>query len=87
MRFKKDIELGRFNAIYRAYPLLDSNNNCLWPGKYSTQMDIKKLKQTAIDEATWMREYMLTIIATEGQIIRPEWISFYSPNSNSHEYT
>jgi len=86
MRLKKDINEERLNGIYRSYPLLDANNICQWPGKYPTPVDIENERKRIGNKEAWMREMMLIITPSNGQIIPYKWINFYTPNSNSNEY-
>jgi predicted phage terminase large subunit-like protein len=79
-RLQKKIEGGEMKHIkttYREYPIVDNKGNPLWPGKYPTQEDIEAEKEKTMNEVAWYREYMLQIISTDEQIIKPEWIKFY----------
>lgn len=73
---------------YREYPLLDDNNECLWPSKFPTVDDINKVKNSVFDEPAWYREYLLRIISDASRIIYPEWIQYYEdlPITNCKEY-
>lgn len=48
-------------GIFRAYPILDTKDKCLWPQKYSKKSDITELSRKFSDEA-WKREYLLKIV-------------------------
>ncbi len=74
---KQEIEEGTRRGIYREYPLLDIDGECLWPGKYSTPEAIETEKQRVGDEAAWQREYLLRIVSTSERVIHPEWIRYY----------
>lgn len=47
-------------------------------GKYPTPDDIEAERQKTMSETAWYREYLLKIISTEEQVVRPEWIQFYN---------
>ncbi len=77
MRIKEEISQEKTEGTFKEYPLLDKNNNCLWPGKYKTEEDIAKEKLKIASEISWQREYLLRIIPNDDQVIYPEWIQFY----------
>jgi predicted phage terminase large subunit-like protein len=70
-------EMNRVRSAYREYPIVDAKGNALWPGKYPTPEDIEEEREKTMDEVAWQREYMLKIIATDEQIVRPEFIKLY----------
>lgn len=79
-RLQKRIENGemqRVRSAYREYPITDAKGIPLWPGKYPTPEDLEDEREKTLDEVAWQREYMLKIIATDEQIIRPEFVHFY----------
>lgn len=77
MRIKDEIEQNRTKGVFLQYPLLDRNDNCLWPGKYPTSESIEEEKMKVASEVSWQREYLLRIIPTDDQVIYPEWLHFY----------
>lgn len=80
-RLQKKIEskeMTHLYAVYREYPIIDDQGNALWPGKYPTPEDIEMERQKTMNDTAWYREYLLKIISTEEQIVKPEWIQFYS---------
>lgn len=77
MRLKAKFENNPESGIYQEYPFLDSDGNSLWPGKFATLEDIEKEKSKILSESAWQREYLLKIIGTDEQIIRPEWVQYY----------
>lgn len=77
MRIKDELLGGKAKGIFKAYPLLDKNDVCLWPGKYPTQKDIEEEKLNVASEIAWQREYLLRIIPSDDQVIYPEWIQYY----------
>ncbi len=77
MRIKDEIAQGRTQGVFKQYPLLDENDNCLWPGKYPTLKEIEEEKLKIASEISWQREYLLRIIPSDDQVIYPEWIQYY----------
>lgn len=70
-------EMKHVRSAYREYPIVDEKGDPLWPGKYPTKEAIEEEREKTMDEVAWQREFMLKIISTEEQIIKPEWITFY----------
>jgi predicted phage terminase large subunit-like protein len=77
MRLSKRIRRKEFDGVFRAYPLLDDEDHCLWPGKYPNKESIIAEKRRIGKEPSWQREYMLKIITDTDRIIQPEWIQHY----------
>lgn len=77
MRLRKNIEEGKLSGIFREYPLVDSNENVAWPGKFPTQEKIDELRRTIGNESAWQREYLLRIIADDEQVVQKGWLKFY----------
>jgi predicted phage terminase large subunit-like protein len=79
-RLEKKIESGqmkRMNGIYREYPIVDGKGNALWPGKYPTPESIEEEREKTMNDIAWHREYLLKIISSDEQIVKPEWIKLY----------
>ncbi|MFA6145938.1 MAG: phage terminase large subunit [Patescibacteria group bacterium] len=76
-RLEKNIQEEKMAGVYRAYPLLDEQGNPTWPGKFPNQQAIENEKARGITDIAWHREYLLKIIAQEGQVVYPEWIKNY----------
>lgn len=79
-RLQKKIEnkeMERMNAVYKEYPIIDSQGNPLWLGKYPTIEDVEYEKEKVMNDVAWHREYLLKIISTDEQVVKPEWIQFY----------
>jgi len=91
MRLKQDIDENRTDGIFRFYPLVNENNQVLWPGKYPTEKDIEEEKRKIGNEIAWQREFLLKIIPEDDQVIRREWICYYeelpSINQDDYQYT
>lgn len=64
-------------AIYRAYPLLDGDDRCLWPEKYPDAEAIVAERARVGDEGAWHREYLLRILSDAERVIHPEWLQYY----------
>ena len=84
MRLRKCIKNKTLDGVFRAYPLVDDNNRILWPGKFPDMRAVETLKKTVGNEASWQREFMLRIIVTQEQVIRPEWIQTYEKLPDIH---
>jgi len=78
MRLKKDIEDKRMSGIYREYPLVDGNGNCLWPGKFPDQKAIDSAKSRVGSDQAWSREFLLTILPDSDRVIQRSWIKTYN---------
>ncbi len=77
MRLRKQIQDKQLDADYRAYPFFDGQGKAAWPGKFPDQASINAERRKINDEATWQREYMLTIIPDADRVIQKEWIQYY----------
>lgn len=77
MRLKQDLDEGKIEGTFKAYPLLNEKNQVLWPGKYSTPEELEKEKRKSGNEVAWQREYLLKIVPNEGQVIFRDWIQYY----------
>lgn len=78
MRLRKNIEEGKMDGIFKEYPLVDKNNNILWPGKFPDMASIEEQKRKVGNEISWQREYMLRIVSDAGRVVHPEWLKYYS---------
>ncbi|MEK9159308.1 MAG: phage terminase large subunit [Patescibacteria group bacterium] len=78
MRLKGRIQRKEFNGEFRAYPLLDDKENCLWPAKFPSEESILNEKKRIGKESSWQREYMLNIVTNTDRIIFPKWIHYYT---------
>ncbi|MCC7004736.1 hypothetical protein IT397_02355 [Candidatus Nomurabacteria bacterium] len=79
-RLEKKIENGEMkimNGIYREYPIMDSKGKALWIGKYPTPESIEEEREKTMNDIAWHREYLLKIISSDEQIVKPEWIKLY----------
>ncbi|MBP7898914.1 hypothetical protein KAZ92_03140 [Candidatus Gracilibacteria bacterium] len=79
-RLEKKIENGEMkmmNGIYREYPIVDTKGKPLWAGKYPTPESIEEEREKTMNDIAWHREYLLKIISSDEQIVKPEWIKLY----------
>lgn len=76
-RLQREIVSGTAQGVYKEYPLVNSEGQCLWPGKYPTARAIELERQRIGSEAAWQREYMLRIIPDLERLIHPSWIRYY----------
>lgn len=77
MRIKAEIKDNKTHGVFKQYPLLDNEENCLWPGKYPSAVEIEEEKMNIASEVSWQREYLLRIIPSDDQVIYPEWFQYY----------
>lgn len=76
MRMKNEIENGKRSGKFLRYPLLNEEWICIWPERYS-EKDIIDLRLSIGSEIAWRTEYLLEEAGFEGQVIKPEWISWF----------
>lgn len=90
MRMKDKTSLNEVAGIYREYPLLHENGDCLWPGKYPDQSALEGEKKRVGSESAWQREYLLNIVTDLDRVIFSEWIKYYDelpdPALKGNEY-
>ncbi len=77
MRLKAKIEAKEIRGIFRWYPLIDEDGQCLWPGKFDNEEKIEDLRKSVANELAWQQEYLLRIVSDATRVIFPEWIQFY----------
>lgn len=58
------------------YPLVNDNDELMWPALFPTQKKIDDIREEMGDTA-WLREMLLKVVAEEGQEIKPEDIHYY----------
>jgi phage terminase large subunit-like protein len=78
MRLKQNIQENKMEGIFKVYPLINEDNQILWPGKFNSMADIEKLKQSTGNDIAWQREYLLRIVSDTGRVVHPEWIHYYN---------
>ncbi len=87
-RLQNLIETGKTEGVYREFPIIDENGNPAWPGKFPNMESIEELRAKVMNDVSWNREFLLRIISTDEQIIKPEWIQHYDklPIKTYHTY-
>lgn len=78
MRIKDGFDSGDADGVYKAYPLLDENGDCIWSGKYPDQKSVDREMRKINNPISWNREYLLKILPTSEQVVHREWIQTYS---------
>jgi len=77
MRLKNLMESGKLTGTFSAYPLIDDNNQILWPGKFPNMEAVEKLRASIASDTAWYREFLLKIISDEDRLVHPDWIQYY----------
>jgi predicted phage terminase large subunit-like protein len=77
MRLKESIENSELSGFFKKYPFLDESGICLWPGKFPDIQSIDAERKKVGNYNAWMREYMLSIIPEDDQVVLMEWIQRY----------
>jgi predicted phage terminase large subunit-like protein len=87
MRIKGEVESEQTSGVFKMYPLIDNNKQCIWKGKYPDEKALADEKKKVSNENAWQREYLLRIIPADDQVIYPEWIKYYDelPQGISYE--
>lgn len=87
-RLQQRIQDGKMSGIYREYPVVDAEDNLLWPGKYPDEAALKAEEERTGDPVAWKREFLLQIVPPGDQIIRQDWIQFYDemPSKVGYKY-
>ncbi len=87
-RLEQRIVAGEVKGIYREYPIIDKNDVPLWPGKYPTFEHVEEERRKTANPIAWAREFLLKILSTDEQLIKPEWIRYYDdmPPDNHVRY-
>lgn len=62
----------------REYPLITKGGHgkVTWKGKYPDKKSLES-QRAKVGESSWMREYLLKVIPSEGQEVQEEWIHYY----------
>ncbi|OFX81531.1 MAG: hypothetical protein A2X20_06185 [Bacteroidetes bacterium GWE2_40_15] len=85
MRIRKKIEAGEIDGIFKSFPIVDEDGQCLWPSKFDSKEKIESLRRKVMNESAWRQEYLLIPASEETAVICPEWIKTYKdlPKWNS----
>jgi len=78
VRFQNLIKKGAVNGKSLTVPIVDGNNNITWPGMFPTMEELEKYKASFGSEIAWQREFMLNPIDSEYQIVKKDWLQYYS---------
>lgn len=76
-RLEARINDRQMRGVFRMYPILNDNDESLWPGLYANRQEILDKKQSIGNEIAWQREFMLQIIPDEDQVVHRDWIQYY----------
>lgn len=85
MRLSKAIEEKKIDAVFKAYPLIDSRERIIWPGKYPTMEAVEAHKRQMTNDRDWQRELLLRLIPDAGQIVHSDHIHYYDQLPNDKE--
>lgn len=77
VRLREKIENNEVSGVFKAYPLINSHGECLWPEKFPDEVSLEALRKEVMSKQAWEREYLLKIIPDDEQIIDPLWIRTY----------
>jgi hypothetical protein len=58
LRLRLDIQIGKINGVFRAYPLIDDRGKNLWQSRYPNRKAMLALR-TRVSLGIWVREYLL----------------------------
>jgi len=64
-------------GVYCEFPLLTSEGQCLWPGKYKNEAAIEAERRRIGNISAWHREYLLHILPDHDRLIHRDWIRYY----------
>ncbi|MFW6173747.1 MAG: hypothetical protein ACOC5T_08385 [Elusimicrobiota bacterium] len=86
VRIKEEIESGKRDGILLEYPLYKkSMEENLWKSKYPTRESVLKKKKSVGKDTIWRREYLLEIVAEEGQVVGWDDIKWYEKIPNEEK--
>lgn len=82
-RIKTEIKEKDREGRIVEFPLVNDKGEIAWEGKYPDMETIEvEKKQVAannpIGMRAWQREYLLKLVPEEGQVIKDEWIKYYT---------
>lgn len=76
-RLEAKIAAGNIPGVYREFPIVGADGISLWPARYPDAASIERKRNEVLDNVTWHREYLLTILSTTEQVVHPAWVFFY----------
>ena len=77
MRLKKGIASGTRSGIYREYPLINEDGQCLWPGLYPTQEAIEQKRLDIGNKFSWSQEFLLKPLDNKEAIVQENMLHYY----------
>jgi predicted phage terminase large subunit-like protein len=77
MKLRRMMDGKELKGTYCWFPLLNEQQECLWPGKFDTWEKIEDLRLSVANEMAWRQEYLLEIISDSTRAVHPEWIQRY----------
>lgn len=76
-KLETEILNGERSGVYREFPIMDDNDNILWPDRFPNMEAIEKQRLKIGNKFTWYREYMLRLIDNREPIIEKDWVKYY----------
>jgi len=76
-KLETEILNGERTGVYREFPIIDENDNILWPSRFPDMKAIEKQRMKIGNKFTWYREYMLRLIDNREPIIEESWVQYY----------
>jgi len=83
---KRILEGNLPEAVYREYPIIDSEGNPQWIGKFANAGAIERERMMVLDERTWQTEYMLNPVEDIDTIVYESWIQYYDDFPQEKHY-
>lgn len=77
MRLQGEIESGKRNGVFRAFPFFKDDGTPSWPGKFISAQSVSALQSSIGDDVAWSREYLLRIMSDSERVVHPDWIHYY----------
>lgn len=74
---RDQITTGTRKGIYLHFPIIDENENIMWPARFPNKEAVEKERAKIADERAWEREYMLNNLPENYQIVRESDIKYY----------
>ena len=83
---RDQIKTGTRKGIYLHFPIIDENENIMWPARFPNKEAIEKERFKIADERAWEREYMLNNLPEDYQIVRETDIKYYDKIPNDYSF-
>lgn len=75
-RLINEIDKNTRDGEYLIIPIVE-NGKITWPGKYPNMQAINEEERKVGNKVAWQREFMMNLVSSEEQLIKPEWITYY----------